>query len=162
MVEIRRLPTDRWRDFRSLRLKALKSDPSAYGSSFEEERSLAEKEWRRRIRSVTFALCEDRPVGMITCYFNNGIKTKHIAEIYGFYVEPDRRGEGIGARLFERALAASRRKKGIIKVSLAVNPEQRVAIRIYRKAGFVVTGRTEKELKVGRQYYGMLFMEKML
>ena len=72
---------------------------------------------------------------MITCYFNNRIKTKHIAEIYGFYVEPDRRGEGIGARLFERALAASRRKKGIIKVSLAVNPERRVAIRIYRKAG---------------------------
>jgi hypothetical protein len=38
----------------------------------------------------------------------------------------------------------------------------RVAVRIYRKAGFVFTGPTEKELRVGRRFYGMLFMEKML
>jgi ribosomal protein S18 acetylase RimI-like enzyme len=162
LVEIRKLPTYRWGDFKDLRLKALKTDPSAYGSSFEEEERLTAKEWRRRLRSVLFALSDGKPVGMISCYFNEGVKTRHIAKIYGFYVAPSHRGRGIGSRLFERAMALIRKKEGIVKVGLAVNPEQRAAVKIYEKAGFVVTRKTEKELKVGRRFYGMQFIEKML
>ncbi len=162
MVEIRKLPADRWRDFRELRLEALKSDPSAYGSSFEEEDKLAEKEWRRRIKSTLFALSDDRPVGMIVYVFDQGLKSRHIAEIYGFYVSAGHRGEGVGTRLLERALSLIRKNKRIIKVSLGVNPEQRAAVKLYKRAGFVVSGSTEKELKVGRRFYGMLFMEKWL
>ena len=162
LVEIRKLPADRWRDFRELRLEALKRDPSAYGSSFEEEEKLKEDEWKRRTKSVLFALSDDRPVGMIVYVFNKELKARHAAEIYGFYVNADHRGEGVGTRLLERALSLIRRNKKIIKVSLAVNPEQRAAVRMYRKAGFVVSGRTEKELKVGRRFYAMLFMEKWL
>jgi hypothetical protein len=33
---------------------------------------------------------------------------------------------------------------------------------LYEKASFVATGRTKKELKVGRRFYDMLFMEKHL
>jgi ribosomal protein S18 acetylase RimI-like enzyme len=162
LVEVVRLSASRWRDFRDLRLAALKSDPSAYGSSFEEEKTLAESEWRRRIQSTLFALSDDRPIGMIVYVLNKRLKTKHIAEIYGFYVNADHRGEGVGTRLLEHALSLIRRNKRIVKVKLAVNPEQRVAVRMYKKAGFVVTGRVEKELKVGQRFYGMLFMEKML
>lgn len=143
-------------------MEALKSDPTAYGSSFEEEEALAEGEWRRRTQSVLFALSDDRPIGMIVYVFDKGLKTKHIAEVYGFYVTANHRGEGIGTRLLEHALSLIRRNKGIIKVKLAVNPEQRVAVRMYKRAGFVVTGRVEKELKVGKRFYGMLFMEMML
>jgi ribosomal protein S18 acetylase RimI-like enzyme len=162
MVEIRRLPADRWRDFRDLRLEALKSDPSAYGSSFEEEETLAEDEWRRRVRSVLFALSDGRLIGMIACVFDEGLKIRHIAEIYGFYVSANHRGEGVGTRLLERAVSLIRKKRGLVKVKLAVNPEQHVAVKMYKKAGFVVTGRVKKELKVGRRFYGMLFMERML
>ncbi|MGD0477568.1 MAG: GNAT family N-acetyltransferase [Nitrososphaerales archaeon] len=161
MVEIRKLPADRWRDFRDLRLVALKSDPSAYGGSFEEAKTLKEAEWRRRIRSVLFALSDDRPIGMIVYVFDEGLKTKHIAEIYGFYVSANHRGEGVGTRLLEHALLLIRKNRRIIKVKIAVNPEQRVAVKMYKKAGFVVTGRVKKELKVGRRFYGMLFMERM-
>jgi ribosomal protein S18 acetylase RimI-like enzyme len=160
-VEIRKLPADRWRDHRDLRLEALKSDPSAFGSSFEEEETFTEDEWRKRIQNVLFALSDGRPIGMIVYVFDEGLKTKHIAEIYGFYVSANHRGEGVGTRLLERALLHIRKNKRVIKVTLAVNPEQRAAVKPYRRAGFVVTGRTEKELKVGRRFYGMLFMEKM-
>jgi len=145
-----------------LRLRALRTDPSAYGSSYEEAKKFKEDEWKRRMKSTLFALTADEPIGMIVCYFNEGLKTRHIASIYGFYVSPERRGEGVGTKLFDRALALIQRNRRIIKITLAVNPEQRVALRIYRKAGFVVSGRTEKELKVGRKFYGMVFMEKLL
>ena len=89
-------------------------------------------------------------------------KSRHIAGIYGFYVGAGYRGEGVGTKLLERALSLIRRNKRVIKVELGVNPQQRAAVRLYRKAGFIVTGRAEKELKVGRRFYGMLFMEKWL
>lgn len=143
-------------------MEALKSDPSAFGGSFEDTKKLTEEEWRRRIRSTLFALSDDEPIGMIVYVFDKGLKTRHIAEIYGFYVNADHRGEGVGTRLLERALSLIRRNRRIVKVKLAVNPEQRVALKMYRKAGFVVTGKVEKELKVGGRFYGMLFMEKML
>lgn len=162
MVEIRKLPPDRWREYRDLRFEALKREPSAYGSSIEETKKLTGKEWKRRIKSVLFALSDDRPVGMIVYVFDQGLKSRHIAEIYGFYVSADYRGQGVGTRLLERALSLIRKNKRVIKVELAVNPEQRAAVKLYRKAGFIVSGRTEKELKVGRRFYAMLFMEKWL
>jgi ribosomal protein S18 acetylase RimI-like enzyme len=150
LVTIGKLPADRWREYRDLRLEALRREPTAYGSSTEETNRLTEKEWRRRIKSVLFALSDDKPVGMIVYVFNQRLKSRHIAEIYGFCLNADYRGEGLGTRLLERALSLIQKNKRIVKVQLAVNPEQRYAVEIYRKAGFVVTGRAEKELKVGR------------
>ena len=143
-------------------MEALKREPSAYGGSVEEAKKLTQKEWKRRIHSVLFALADDRPVGMIVYVFDQGVKSRHIAEIYGFYVSADYRSEGVGTKLLERALSLIRKNKRIIKVELAVNPEQRMAVEMYRSAGFVVTGRAEKELKVGRRFYDMLFMEKWI
>ena len=109
-----------------------------------------------------FALSDDRLIGMIVYAFDKELKTKHIAEIYGFYVSADHRGKGVGTRLLEYTLSTIRRNRRTVMVRLYVNPEQRVAVKLYKKAGFVVTGRMEKELRIGRRFYGMLSTEKML
>lgn len=162
MVKIRKLPADKWREYRDLRLEALKSDPSAFDDSFEEAEAFTEEKWRSRIKHVLFALSDDKPVGMIAYFCDEGFKSRHIAEIVSFYVNADYRGEGIGTRLFERALSLIQKNKRIVKVKLAVTPEQGIAIKMYKKAGFVVTGRMKKELKIGRSFYDSLCMEKML
>ena len=99
---------------------------------------------------------------MIVYVFNTRPKTKHIAEIFGVYVSANYRGEGVGTRLLEHTLRLIKKNKGVIKVKLAVNPEQRAAVKLYKKAGFVVTGRAQEELKVGRRFFDMLFMDKLL
>jgi ribosomal protein S18 acetylase RimI-like enzyme len=162
LIKITKLPVERWADYRDLRLEALKSDPSAFGSAFEEEVALTEDEWKRRIRNTLFAMSDDAPIGMIVCLFNDRPKTRHIAEIVCVYVSASHRGQGVGTRMLRGALVRIRSKKRIVKVKLAVNHEQRAAVRLYEKASFVATGRTKKELKVGRRFYEMLFMEKHL
>src|SRR5208282_543936 len=161
LVEIRRLPEDRWEDYRSLRLESLKSDPSAFSSSFEEEETLAEDEWVRRIQNVLFAISDDEPIGTIVYVIGGRTKTKHIAEIHGVYVRANHRGEGVGTSMLENALLQIRKDGRVVKVKLAVNPAQRSAVKLYKKAGFVVTGRARKELKVGRKFFDMLYMEKL-
>ena len=143
-------------------MEALKSDPPAFGSAFEEETVFTEDEWKRRIQNTLFAMSDGAPIGMIACLFNDRPKTKRIADIVGFYVSASHRGQGVGTKMLERALSVIRSKKRIVKVKPAVNPEQRAAVRLYRRTGFVVTGRTKKELKVGPRFYEMLFMEKHL
>jgi len=162
LIEIGRLPVERWEDYKKLRLEALAHDPSAFGSSVEEEEAQSEDDWKRRIPNVLFAMSGDRPVGMIVFVTNSRIKTKHTAEIFGVYVKSSHRGKGIGSELLGEALSQIRKNRSVLKVSLSVNPEQEPAVELYRKAGFEVVGRARKDLKVGRRFYDLLYMEKFL
>ena len=46
---ITRLPVERWRKYRELRLRALKTDPQAFGQSWEEAVKHPEERWRERL-----------------------------------------------------------------------------------------------------------------
>ena len=160
MIRIGRLPERRWEEYKALRLEALLKEPSAFGSSFEEEARFPEDVWRERIGSVLFALADGRPVGLLSYVFTDRAKTRHIAHIFGVYVKPENRGKGIGRMLVRRALAEIQKKADIVKIRLDVNPLLRAAIGLYQESGFVVTGRAKNELKVGGKYFDLLSMEK--
>ena len=162
MIEIRRLPPERWEDYKKIRLQALKTDSQAFGSSYEEEVLLSEVDWIRRIENAIFALEKNEIVGTIVIFYERGLKTRHIASIYGFYVAPEYRGKGIAKKLLAAALEEIRKRGGILKAKLAVNSEQKVAIKVYEDAGFVLAGRMKKELLVDGRFYDELAMEKMI
>ena len=161
-AEIRKLPPSRWEDYKRLRLESLKQSPLAFGSAFEEEAGFGVKEWKKRMKNTYFAMIGDSPVGMIVCSFNKEVKFRHIAEIYSFYVRPGYRGKGIGKALLGRALRLAKKNQRIVKARLYVNRQQRAAVRMYERAGFVVVGRLEREMKVGPRLYTMLVMEKKM
>ena len=116
MVEVKTLPPRRWREAKEIRLRALKTVPLAFGSSYEEEEKLSSAEWRKRMVHTLYALSEDKPVGTVTFHFNNRPKSKQIARIIGVFVDADHRGLGIGRELLERTLELIQEKKGIVKI----------------------------------------------
>jgi len=160
MINVKQLPPDRWKDYRSLRLEALRSDPLAFGSSYEEEEGLAEDEWKRRINNALFALSKDKPVGMIVYVVNHKIKTQHFANIFGTYVKKEYRGKGIGKKLIESAIDNIQENVNVSKIELTVNPEQKAAVRLYEKCGFELVGRLKKKLKINDKFYDELIMER--
>lgn len=162
MVEIKKLAASRWKDYKRLRLESLKLSPLAFGSAYEEEAGLGEKEWKKHMKEVRFAMDGGVPVGMITCSFNRKVKFGHIAEIFGFYVRAGYRGKGVGAALLDHALQLARSNRGVVKVRLYVNSRQRAAYRLYEKSGFVMVAKFDREMKVGMRYYAMLAMEKAI
>ncbi len=159
-IRVAKLPGDRWKEARALRLEALRTEPGAFGSSYEEEVGRPEQEWRKRMEGTLYALSGGKPVGMASRVFNDRVRTGHIAAIYGVYVTPAHRGRGVGSLLMERALSDVRKKRGVVKVQLSVNPEFRPALRLYKKFGFEVTGKARNELRVGKAFFDMLYMEK--
>jgi GNAT superfamily N-acetyltransferase len=71
-----------------------------------------------------------------------------VAEIFGFYVAPERTGQGIGRELFGAALSRlrDRRCRGVVLWTFTGNAR---AERFYGRAGFKLDGATRPEEETG-------------
>ena len=169
-VRIVTLDPERWAEFRELRLQALRGDPTAFGSSYEESVEEPEAFWRgrledaqRKVENVTlFAEVDGRLVGMMGMFRRFRIKTKHVATVFGVYVDPAARGRGIARQLMQALLDEIARLPEIVKLELTVNTENPVALRLYRHFGFEIVGTVHLGLKIGERYYDEYLMEKLL
>ena len=136
-----------------MRLEALKADPVAFGSSYEEEFSRPEEFWRHRIGNMLFAVENNRPVGMVRYEFEPRAKNKHVAGIYAMYVNREFRNLGIGKRLMDGVISLIAENKDIRKIRLSVTPEQVYAVKLYEHCGFKSAGFFADELCVDGRYY---------
>lgn len=162
MIKVIKLPDNRWKEHRNLRLEALKTDSIAFGSSYEEEARLPKEIWIKRAKGALFAFSNGKPIGMITYVFRKKAKIKHIANIFGVYVEQEFRGLGIGEKLVESAISSIKKNKRIIKINLNVNSKQKAAVKLYEKYGFKAVGLLKKDLHVNGKFYDEIIMEKMV
>lgn len=161
-LEIVALPTERWEDYRKIRLEALSQESPAFGSSYEEEEKFPPEVWKQRISSMLFCLEDGVPVGMISYVIRNRVKTKHGADIFSMYVKPEHRRKGIGDMLIKEALKKIEEYSEVTKVVLSVVTSQESAIRLYEKNGFKPVGVLHKELRINGLFYDELVMERLL
>jgi ribosomal protein S18 acetylase RimI-like enzyme len=157
-MTIRRLSPSDAKVFRTFRLHGLRESPAAFGASFEEESKLPLKVFADRLKQTESkwafgAFDGDRLMGFVTLVRETRIKEKHKASVYGMYVDPVARGEGVGRKLIERVIDTARRVRGLRQVRLAVVEGNLPALRLYENVGFKVYGREESALSIGRRYY---------
>ena len=139
-MEIRVLVPADAEQCQALRLQALRECPTAFSSSYEEERETSLAEVARRLAStdtVVFgAFNQQRLVGTAVLHRETRRKRAHIAVVWGMYVDPDFRRLGVGRRLLDRLLAHAASLRGLHKVTLGVNAANPTAIALYEAAGF--------------------------
>ncbi len=70
---------------------------------------------------------------------------RHRAQ-FGMGVLKSHRGQGVGQRLAEAVIAATRRQGRIARIDLEVRADNGSAIRLYERVGFVLEGRRAKGL----------------
>ena len=142
MAEIRRAVPDDWPMLRTVRLRALEADPSAYGSTLERERAYTEDRWRSwpGTAAVFLAVDDRRPIGIAVIRQLTGENAD--GEINAMWVQPESRGTGIGRQLLDAALGSAR-AGGYRSVRLRVTSGNLGAITLYERAGFTRTGRDE-------------------
>ena len=162
-VRIIDLPADRWREYRALRLTALRTDPLAYSSTYDESVTYPDDVWQTRLAGaaniVLFAECGGRLVGTAAAIL--GVENEpETAQIVGVFVEPAQRGQGIGRLLLETLLARLSMRPEIARVRLGVTETQAPAIALYRSLGFAVVGRLEGEIRFGGRAYDEVVMER--
>lgn len=111
-----------------------------FASSVEAVRDLL----RRSPESVVIGAFRERLVGAVGLYRDRHIKSSHKAHIWGMYVAPGHRRQGVAAELFQAALRHARTLPGISWVHLSVSSAAPEARRLYERAGFELWG-TEPE-----------------
>ena len=101
---IQKLSPENWKAFQEIRLKALRSDPLAFSSSYEEEIDRTEEFVKRKIESswTYVAVLNNQFIGMVRVVFESGKQLKHMASIVSLFVDPECRKKGIGLALVKK------------------------------------------------------------
>jgi RimJ/RimL family protein N-acetyltransferase len=159
MVDVRVLIIQDIQDFRTIRLRALKEHPEAFGSSYESEAALSPQEMGKWLDGSIFgAYDEGHLIGIISIRQSNSQKTKHRANIGAMYVASEARGKGTGQALMDVALDKARSFVEVEDVVLAVTVGNDAARRLYLRSGFKPYSIDPRYLKVDGQYFDIEWM----
>ena len=140
-----------------LRMQALETDPWSFVDSPEELRTISVEEFATRLRAedaenfIVGAFERDTAVGMVGCYQEVPLKRRHKAWIWGVFVEPAARGQGIARSLMQAAIARAKAIDGIEMVMLTVAVDQPAPRKLYESLGFRSIGVEPKGIKIGNQ-----------
>ncbi len=138
---IRILGADDVEAFKRIRLEALRLEPSAFASSFDEWAALPDDEWRRRLLAdpVFLAFDDSEPVAIMGLLRQRAGKMAHRATIIMVYVRGEKRGTGLARDLLNHVVDYAR-QHGIRQLELTASAENPGAINFYRNAGFAQAG----------------------
>jgi len=150
---IEHLPPERWRDYKALRLEALRTNPDAFGARYESAIERPDDWWIGHLeavsnhpnRTIFFATFEDRLVGMAGAYPEEDPRNVNIV---GMYVTPSWRGRGVGRALLQAVVDRVQAEE----VRLCVNGDQEGAVKLYESFGFVTISETPLTRPDGTPY----------
>jgi len=142
--------------YRDLRLRALREEPEAFTSSFEEEAASAERWAVERLsmppdHNVIVGAFDaaGRLVGVAGIERRTRAKERHKALLYGMYVVPEVAGQGLGRRLVATVVEAARQWPGLSQITLTVTRGNERARRLYAAAGFTTFGIEVDAIRIG-------------
>lgn len=143
--EIRRLGPDDADALVAARRRALESAPLVFRSSPGDDR-LEDPAFRSAMLSderqaVFGAFVGGSLVGLVGIVPESRPKTSHRSDIWGLFVDVDRRRSGIGRALVEHAVRFARALEGVSDVDLSVTDAAPEAAALYRSLGFEEWGR---------------------
>jgi ribosomal protein S18 acetylase RimI-like enzyme len=146
-------------DYRAIRLAALRNAPEAFGSTYESEAARPISGWQERLAApgAFGAYMGNDIVGLARFVQDSGsAKERHKGAVYGMYVAPEARGQGIGAALIEAVIEHA---SGVVEqLRLGVVDANLAAIRLYQEHGFETYGTEMRALKTDTGYSNELLM----
>jgi len=142
-VVIRAATVEDWWRYRDIRLEALSSAPSAFGSTYSGEIDRSEELWRERTGNprALLALAGDAVVGIAVGY-DDPDEPAGSRALVSMFVTPAHRGTGLSTRLID-AIAADARDDDVRELVLWVTDGNDAARKRYEHSGFVATGHSQ-------------------
>lgn len=129
----------------TLRLRALRDHPASFGEPYASARLRSEAEveelaqtfWTGGDNRLFIAITPlGIPVAMLGIAREARVREHHRMSIWGVYVDPLYRGQGISSRLMDAAMDHARSVQGVLQVHLIVQSNNDAAIRGYERAKF--------------------------
>ncbi|WP_420540070.1 GNAT family N-acetyltransferase [Paenibacillus polymyxa] len=154
MIIIRNIEPADAEVFWNLRLEALKMNPEAFGTSYEEAVQVSLSDVVNQIQNkknhyILGAFTKDHQLaGMIGFRREYKIKTQHKGTIPPIY-----RGQGIAKKLLLEVISRGRKVEGLKQINLSVVAANQAAVELYRKLEFKTYGIEKNALEYQGQGY---------
>ncbi|HYP44760.1 MAG TPA: GNAT family N-acetyltransferase [Propionibacteriaceae bacterium] len=150
VVEV--LNADDWATYRAVRLSALEESPQAFTASYADESQMDESAWRDRMqRAVRFLATQDsKPLGVASLGLDGD--DPGVGEVFGLYVQPPARNQGVSWRLVQAA-AERARSDGLRSLHYWVGTENARAIAFAANFGFRPAGE-RRQTRVLNEEFG--------
>lgn len=144
--------------FQKIRRDRLEMEPRSFAESLAEHDSTSIEVTARRLESsspdnfVIGAFAEGQLVGMAGFARNLREKSRHKGLIWGVYVQPTWRNQGVARAMLAELIQRVRANEGVEKIILTVSSDQTPAKRLYSSLGFEAFGQEKHALKVDGRY----------
>ena len=164
-MRVERLKPAQVDEYRAIMLKAYAAEPHAFTSTVPEREVLPLEWWTSRVSDepdpaelVYGAFVGAQLVGVAGLRFGSRQKIEHKAFLYGIFVLPEFRNQGIARALVQAVLKHARGMPRIRVVQLRVTQSNNPAIRLYESCGFKPYGSEPFAMRLGEQFVSVLHM----
>ena len=143
-IEIRTLAAGDAEALLELRREALIDSPMAFLASPEDDHAASVGTVRgmlsRGANSLVLGAYDTRLAGMLGLYRDGKAKAAHKVHLWGMYVRPESRRQGLGRQLLDAALDHARDLDGVNLAHIGVGETSADAKGLYERVGFQVWG----------------------
>ncbi len=142
-ISIRQINEKDWREFREIRLKALKADPTVFGSSYEREVNKSKQDWKDWVgekgQAIFFIHDEETPIGMTGIYIPQDTVGKSTSVLWGSWLEPDYRWKGISGLMYEARIEWAKQQSELKRIEVSHRESNLASKHANQKHGFKYT-----------------------
>jgi ribosomal protein S18 acetylase RimI-like enzyme len=133
-------------EFKTVRLRALKDTPTAFGSTYAKESAFSDGDWLKRVDTWNgrggvcyLGMDEGAPCGIIAGYFDKNDPRR--AWVASMWVAPTHRRTGLGTMLMDEVKLWAYTLDAA-ELRLMVTSNNPPAMRFYERCGYKFTGTT--------------------
>jgi RimJ/RimL family protein N-acetyltransferase len=152
-----------------LRLEALQDSPEAFGEDYDYAAAQPYSIWADLVahslgegdRVIFISEVQGKLVGMAGVNRSPMKNTRHSGSVWGVYVQPAWRGQGVATALVQACIDWGKRK-GLATLRLGVITDNLTAIHCYENCGFRSCGVDPKAFYVKDRYYNLMRMTLVL
>jgi ribosomal protein S18 acetylase RimI-like enzyme len=148
---IRRLTQADTHPYVALRTDGLERAPFSFAASPSDDRAQSPDFVREMLGhpdQAVFGAFSSTLVGIVGVYRDSKLKMAHKCHVWGLYVAPEVRRQGVARRLILEAIRFGQSLPGVTHIHLVVNERTRDAMTLYTNMGFVTWGVEPAGLRV--------------
>lgn len=147
-IAIRQLSEDDWQEFARIRLKALQTDPKAFGSNYERESKMTEADWRDKLRAKDNAIFlideDDAPIGITCVSVDRNDRTGKTALLWGSWLAPEFRRRGLSELIYQTRIEWAKQQPTVERIIVSHRASNLASKYANQKHGFMFTHTEEK------------------